>query len=141
MSIANEDFWEDLLVLIEGGKVLPVVGQGVTTMGPDDSLLAPWLARRLAQRLNLPDDSLPPQPTLNDVVCRHLVAGGQAGLVYTRLFRILRNESPVPGPTLERLANIVGFRLFISTTFDSLLAQALNAKRYGGQAATRVCAY
>lgn len=48
MPIATEDFWEDLLELIEGGNVLPVVGQGITTTAPDDALLAPWLAAKLA---------------------------------------------------------------------------------------------
>lgn len=141
MPVVNEDFWEDLLDLIEGGNVLPVVGQGVTTMGPDDALLAPWLALQLCRRLNLPVDSLPPQPTLHDVICRHLVTGGQRDMVYMRLHRILRDAPPVPGPTLGRLAAISGFQLFISTTFDTLLTQALNAQRHGGQAATRVCAY
>lgn len=141
MPIATEDFWDDLLDLIEGGNVLPVVGQGVTTMEPDDALLAPWLAGRLAEKLNLPPAALPPQPSLNDVICRHLVNGGERDKVYTRLFRILRDEAPQPGKTLERLATVSGFRLFLSATFDPLLAQALNAKRHGGQLATRVCAY
>lgn len=141
MTIANDEFWEDLLDLIEGGNVLPVVGQGVTTMEPDDALLAPWLAGRLAEKLNIPLAALPAQPSLNDVICRHLVNGGERDKVYTRLFRILRDEAPQPGKTLERLATVGGFRLFISTTFDPLLAQALNAIRHGGQSATRVFAY
>lgn len=139
--IANDDFWEDLLDLIEGGNVLPVVGQGVTTIGPDDALLAPWLAQRLAERLSIPATALPPQPSLNDVVCQHLVNGNGRDKVYTRLFRILRDEAPRPGLTLDRLAGIGGFRLFVSTTCDSLLQQAINTHRHGGQSVTRVCAY
>ncbi len=141
MSIATDDFWDDLLDLIEGGNVLPVVGQGITTMGPDDALLAPWLALRLAERLNIPATNLPAEPSLHDVICRHLMQGGERGAVYTRLFRILRDQPATPGPTLQKLASIGGLRLFVSATFDPLLATALNQTRHGGQPITRVCAY
>ncbi len=43
MSFPNEKFWEVLLDRIDNGFVLPVVGQGVTTIQPEDELLAPWL--------------------------------------------------------------------------------------------------
>jgi len=145
MPIATEDFWEDLLDLIEGGNVLPIIGQGVTTIGPDDQPLAPWLARRLAGRLASPQQSgqlpLPETPTLNDVICRHLILGGARDVVYTRLFRILRDECPEPGPTLRGLAEIEGFRLWITTAFDPLLVKALNTARHQGRAETRVYAY
>ncbi len=141
MSIATNDFWEDLLDLIEGGNVLPVVGQGITTMAPDDSLLAPWLATQLAERLGIGIANLPSVPTLHDVICRHLFEGGDRSAVYTRLFRILRDQPPEPGPTLRRLASVGGLRLFISATFDPLLSTALNNVRHGGQPITNVYAY
>lgn len=141
MPIATDDFWEDLLDLIEGGNVLPVVGQGVTTIAPDDTLLAPWLATKLAERLNIAANKLPAAPTLHDVICRHLIDGGERGAVYTRLSRILRDQSPEPGPTLQKLASVGGLRLLISATFDPLLATALNRVRHGGQPITRICAY
>lgn len=141
MPIANEEFWEDLIDLIEGGNVLPVVGQGATTMGADDTLLAPWLAGRLAEKLNLNPAEVSSKPSLNEVICRYLVNGGERDKAYTRIFRILRDEAPLPGKTLERLASIRGFQLFISTMFDPLLEQALNSVRHGGQPTTRVCAY
>ena len=40
----DEDFWEDLLTLIEEGKVIPVIGAGVVTRGDDQGLFYPWLA-------------------------------------------------------------------------------------------------
>jgi hypothetical protein len=51
-------------------------------MAPDDSLLAPWLASKLAERLNISATLLPPEPTLHDVICRHLIAGGERGAVF-----------------------------------------------------------
>lgn len=145
MPIATEDFWEDLLDLIEGGNVLPVIGQAITTMEPDDQPLAPWLARRLADKLPVSGSPekvpLPDQPTLNDVVCHHLIHGGARDVIYTRLFRILRDECPAPGVTLRRLAAIQGFRLCVTATFDPLFTRALDTARHGGQPMTRVCAY
>ena len=63
----DEDFWEDLLTLIEEGKVIPVIGAGVVTRGDDQQPFYPWLARRLAERLNIPNDALPAEVDLNSV--------------------------------------------------------------------------
>lgn len=140
MIIGTENFWEHLLDLIEEGNILPVVGQGVTTMDPDDSLLAPWLAARLAEKLDISPDKLPADPTLHHVICRHLIDGGERDDIRGRLYRILK-DPPKPGLTLRRLASIGGFRLFISTTFDPLLAMALNEVRHAGHPITAVHAY
>jgi hypothetical protein len=140
-SIATDDFWDDLIDLIEAGNVLPVNGSGVTTIGPDDALLAPWLAGKLAERLGVESSAFSAEPNLHDVICRHLVAGGDRGRIYTRLFRILRDESPSPGETLERLASVTGLKLFVSATPDSLLATALDRVRHGGKPLTTVAAY
>lgn len=131
------DFWEDLLVFIEEGKVIPLIGEGVVTFGPDNQNLYGWLAKSLAEKLQVPPDSLPPSPTLNDVVCRHLLRGGARNVVYTRLQRLLRGNSPEPGTALRELASISAFNFFLTTTFDPLLENALNAERYGGQPLTQ----
>jgi len=124
-------------MFIEEGKVIPVIGEGVVTFGDDDQNLYQWLAKRLEEKLQLPADSLPENPTLNDVVCRHLLNGGARNIIYTRLQRLLRDECPTPGTTLKALASISAFNLFLTTTFDPLLENALNAERYGGQALTQ----
>ena len=83
----DEDFWEDLLTLIEEGKVIPVIGAGVVTRGDDQELFYPWLARRLAERLGTP---LPTHATaidLNEVATAHLLNRGDGNALYTRLAR------------------------------------------------------
>ena len=139
----DEDFWEDLLTLIEGGKVIPVIGGGVVTRGDDQGLFYPWLARRLAERLGIP---LTTRTTaidlnLNDVATAHLLNRGDGNALYTRLARILRDECPAPGQSLQDLASISAFNLYLTTTFDPLLRKALDAVRYGGAEATSVCAF
>jgi hypothetical protein len=135
------DFWEDLLVFIEEGKVIPVIGEAVVTFGPDNQNLYGWLAKSLAEKLQVPPDSLPATPTLNDVVCRHLLRGGARNVIYCRLQRLLRDECPEPGTALRELAAITAFNFFLTTTFDPLLENALNAERYGGQPLTQTLSF
>lgn len=124
----DDNSWNDLLDFIECGNVLPIVGQGITTFGSDNQLLTPWLARKLAENLGLSLEPPFESPTINDVVCRYLLNGGTQKFVYTRLHRILRDEHLEPGLTLQQLVSIDPFQLFVSTTFDSLLADALTAQ-------------
>src|SRR5271169_2614284 len=93
----DEDFWEDLLTLIDEGKVIPVIGAGVVTRGDDQALFYPWLARRVAERLGIPLETLPAVFDLNAVATEHLLNRGDGNALYTRLARILRDECPAPG--------------------------------------------
>ena len=68
-------------------------------------------------------------------------AGGPRNVVYTRLQRLLRDECPEPGSALRALARISAFNLYISTTFDPLLENALNVQRYGGNSMTQRLAF
>jgi hypothetical protein len=137
----DEDFWEDLIVHIKNGRVIPVVGERAICYGDDNSFLYGWLAHKLIEKLKVPAAGLPAGPSLNQVICRYLLDGGEPNLIYTRLNRILENECPAPGSNLLRLASIVGFNLYITTTFDSLLERALNQARYGGKPLTQIAAY
>lgn len=137
----DNDFWEDLIAYIKDERVIPVVGEQAVTYGEQNELLYDWLARKLTEKLKVAGDRLPKDPTLNQVICRYLLDGGEPNLIYTRLDRILENECPPPGSTLGLLASITGFNLYITTTFDPLLECALNKARYGGKPLTQVIAY
>lgn len=139
----DDDFWDDLLDLIECEQVLPVIGQGVTTIAPADALLAPWLAARLAERMQIDPASLPPDASVSDIVAHVLLEQPDGrDVVSRRLNRILSDRDfPGPGKTLELLASIAGLRVFLSATSDSLLARAIDDVRHGGDCKTRVHAY
>jgi hypothetical protein len=137
----DDDFWEDLLTLIEEGKVIPVIGAGVVTRGDDQELFYPWLARRLAERLGVPLEPQRGAISLNDVATAHLLNRGDGNALYTRLARILQNECPAPGQALVDLASISAFNLFLTTTFDPLLQKALDSVRNGRAGATAVHAF
>ena len=138
-SAPADFFWEDLLEYIEEGRVVPIIGAELLTI-PDDAggevLLQDKLARGLADRLGLPAPDGAAGDALNQVVCRHLERGGRREEIYPRIRNLLKELAPpVPEP-LRQLARIRHFRLFVSTTFDSLLAQAIDEERHGAKAKT-----
>jgi hypothetical protein len=104
-------------------------------------LLDSWLAEKLAARLNLNVGALPGPCSLNDVVSLFLSQRGRREDAYTRLRSILREATFATPTALRLLAQITDFDLFVTTTFDSLLEQAINDERFGGAAHTDVIAY
>lgn len=139
----DDDVWEDLLNYIEERRVIPIVGPELcvvqTEAGPEN--LFTWLARSLAVRLNQSVDPDAPPPTLNDVVVRHLSGRGRREDLYARIRTIMRETTFAPPPALLKLAAITDFDLYLTTTFDSLLEDALNVARFGSARSTDVAAY
>lgn len=123
--------------------MIPIVGPEVLTVqtesGPAN--LGEWLAGRLTQRLGLNASDLPPRPSLNDVVVLFLSRRGRREDAYTRIRTILRETAFAPPPALLKLAEITDFDLYVTTTFDSLLEDAINQVRFGGLKSTDVLAY
>ena len=139
----DDDAWDDLLNYIEERRVIPIIGPELLRVETDGGprLLYEWLAEKLAARLSVDTEGLPRPLTLNDVVCCYLGERGRREEVYTRLRSIMREVQFAPPEALRRLARITDFDLFVTTTFDPLLEQALNAERFGGQPGTEVLAY
>lgn len=121
--------------------MVPIVGQDLLTVrdGDREIQLYPLLAERLADYLGVAADDLPPGAELNAVACRFLAQGKPWELLYSALKTVMPKdrELAIPEP-LRRLAEIESFDLFVTTTFDSLLARALAEAR---SAEPRVLAY
>jgi hypothetical protein len=143
MSTLDDDAWEDLLSFIEERRVIPIVGPELLQVATDGGprLLYDWLAERLAARLNVDVAALPQPYTLNDVVCWFLAARGRREEAYVRVRSILKDASFEPPAALRHLASITDFDLFVSTTFDSLLENAINLQRFGGSPTAEVLSY
>jgi len=143
MTTLDDDAWDDLLSFIEERRVIPIVGpellQVATDRGP--RLLYDWLAEKLAVRLNVDVSALPQPYSLNDVVCWFLAARGRREEAYVRLRGIIKDANFEPPLALRRLAAITDFDLFVSTTFDALLENAINQERFGGAPSTEVLSY
>ena len=142
-ALFDDDAWEDLLNYIEEKRVIPIIGPELlkvdTESGP--RVLLEWLAEKLAARLGVEAALLPQPLALNDVVCAYLGARGRREEAYTRLRSIMREAAFAPPLPLRQLAEITDFNLYISTTFDSLMEQAVNQVRFGGNPNTEVLAY
>jgi class 3 adenylate cyclase len=139
----DDEAWEDLLDYIEDRRVIPIVGPELLRVDTDGGsrLLYDWLAEKLAAKLGVDTTRLPAPYTLNDVVCWFLASRGRREEAYTRLRGVLRDANFVPPRALAQLAQITDFDLFVTTTFDPLLGQAIDAERFGGLPSTEVLAY
>ena len=139
----DADAWEDLLDFIEERRVIPIVGPELlkveTPSGP--RRLHDWIAERLAAKLNVDTSNLPSPYTINDVVCWHLSTHGRREDTYVRMRAVMREATfAVPRP-LRQLAEIDAFDLFVTTTCDGFLEQAINEVRFDGAQTTEVLAY
>src|ERR1700692_429824 len=140
MSTLDDDAWDDLLSFIEERRVIPIVGPELllvsTEKGP--RLLLDWVAEKLAGRLNVNIAELPQPYTLNDVICWFMSAPGRREEAYVRLRGIIKDANFEPPAALRQLAAITDFDLFVSTTFDPLLENAINLERFNGAPSTDV---
>lgn len=133
-----ERLWEQLMVFIEEGRVIPVIGPEliVLEIGGRPVSLYTHLAEQLATRLGI---GVRPADTLNTVACRYLAQGGQREDIYPTLKLILSELSPDNMPeTLVKLAKIRPLKLFVTTCFDPYLVKTLNQVRYAGKDNTEV---
>ncbi len=139
----DEEAWEDLLNFIEERRVIPIIGPELLQVETETGhrLLHDWVAEKLAARLNVDTAELPQPYTLNDVVCWFLASRGRREEAYTRVRSIFRDANFAPPLALRQLAQITDFDLFVTTTFDPLLEQAINLERFQGAQSTDVIAY
>ena len=139
----DDDAWDDLINYIEERRVIPIVGPELLRVETDSGsrLLYDWMAEKLAAKLGVDTARLPEAYNLNDVVCWFLSMHGRREDTYTRMRSVLREATFVPPLALRQLAQITDFDLFVTTTFDPLLEQAVNAERFGGAQGADVVAY
>jgi hypothetical protein len=131
ISELEDAFWDQLLHRMEAQSVIPVVGRGAITFGDDDELLHPWLADKVAAKygIKLPSNVA---KTVQYVADAQWLVGATSedraerlNLMHLYLFNLLDNSGIQPGVTLYRLAAIKDFPLFLTTSFDPLLARAV----------------
>src|SRR6516225_1746762 len=135
----DESIWEELLAYIEEERVVPIIGpasSSIVAKGRPVSL-EDYVAGRLAPRLGLPSDALPPAPTLNEVVSLYLRRNGRREALYPRIRSIVQDAAFTTPKVLRQLAEIRQFNLFVTTAFDPLLETAINEVCFGGAPRTQ----
>lgn len=141
----HEFDWDLLIDCIDDGRVMPVLGQELlqSDVGGKRQSLQRLLVERLAEKLKL-NVELNPFCELNDLVCAYLEQPRtRLADLYPLIAKAAKELAPdvaVP-ESLLKLARIPKFDYFVSLTFDSLMARALDTVRFGGQAGTREVAF
>lgn len=136
---AIDDFWDDVLGHIRQQVMVPVTGPDLTVVNVRGAAqtLTRLVGEHLAERYDL--DVSPGPTTMDNAVGAFLRERGRDEV--DRLYRVINDMiadlDPVPGDPLRDLATITDLRLFVSTTPDRLLAQALNDVRFQGRSRTR----
>jgi hypothetical protein len=137
---ANEEFWDDILGHLKQRVLVPIVGPELLTIadGSRTVTLSRLIGERLARRYSLSIDWTDPSD-LNDVVRAYFAARGrgESERLYRVVNDILSEVNAGPPESLNQLAAIIDQQLFISTTFDSLMTQAVNTVRFKGEPRTR----
>lgn len=135
-SPVTDRAWNRLLDLVERRQVVPIVGHDLVTVQTSDGerTLESVLASRVAESLGLSEPA--PPATLNDVAYRLIAIKGRDALpsVYEEVYEQLRIMPLEPPPALQSLASLRPLRLFVTTTFDPLLALAVQSRSPAGSA-------
>jgi hypothetical protein len=138
--LPSEEFWDDIQAHLRQRILVTVVGPELLVI-PDGArtiTLTRLIAERLVEKYRLAID-LTDRTRLNDVVRTFL--GSRERSEGQRLYRIVNDilseiQAPSPEP-LQQLAAIADARMFVSTTFDSMLRRALDEVRHGNTPRTR----
>jgi hypothetical protein len=137
-------FWVDLLENIDNNRVIPVLGSELLRFpldGKDVSfseLLAPRLGEMLKVGVSESDAGADP---VNVLIGQHLARGGRPQEVNQAIRTVLNDTKlATPGPLLK-LARIRQFKLFVTTTYDTFMEQAINEARFGGDRKAESLAY
>lgn len=137
----KETDWDKLLINIETGTVVPVIGRDLLYVSPNAETPAVLLYNLIATRLL--DELAKEYPqvaqkertdtTLNDAVWLCMHHGRNHFDICYSIIEILKEVATWPPPvTLQQLAEITDFKLFVSTTFDSSMQAALESGSLNG---------
>ena len=130
--------WTALLDDVERGEVIPVLGTGAITTGPDNRLYYPGLIERLASEQSV---VLKPEygpVSLHALARAYIETYSDIPGLYDPVRRALRGDKSTFGRTLQELVEIDRFKTFLTTTGDHLLVDAIDTVRWGGAKRTVV---
>lgn len=143
---AEQDEYLDMLVqFVCERSVIPVVGPGLLDVDDGTGGSQPLyerVAREVADALGVDRQRIEPPLSLNAVVCAYLERPqALRAKVYATVHSVIQRLHVEPPLALRQLAAIRDFDLFVSITPDTLLEEAIDKARFGGQANTSSLAY
>ena len=140
--MADEALWRDLLFYLRRGELIPVAGPGLNVVMPEQPsrTLTELIAQGLVDQYGLVAPTAP--MTMGEATAMVIRQRGReaADRLYPTVCDIIENYSEYQCAPLRELAAITDFRLYISTTPDTLLAKAISpANRPCGFSADSSC--
>ena len=123
----KEHHWDMLLDYIAQGRVVPVLGPELLVANAGNGRTIPFyqeVARRLARYFAMPEIE---DETIDEMLSRFLKENNTMKMARTGLVKVLRELEGQSQPSLQRLAAVNAFRLFLTTTPDSFLARSIAA--------------
>ena len=132
--IVKEIHWSRILREIERGEVVPVVGPELLETHDDQGNPVSFyelIAGKLVSELGIETEDLPPPWSLCELVYlwRKQVRDPLDNELYHYIYDVVSSTQWKIPDSLRKLASIEPFRLFISTTPDNLLVDALKEQR------------
>jgi hypothetical protein len=128
----SEASWKRLINKIREGNVVPIVGPRLLVNANGQSIQAQIASRLIESNgMEVGDIALPPFCELNEAVSRLKGNVREQDLydsVSEAIDAVVRAPDFVIPPPIRRLAQISGFRLFVTLTPDGLLAQSLRQR-------------
>jgi hypothetical protein len=93
MIATDSDIWEDLILALEEGQVVPIIGRDLLTVEYEGKPYpaAPSRRREVGADLKVPTDKLPATFDTNDVICAYEGFHGDPMSVNPRIVRILKS--------------------------------------------------
>jgi hypothetical protein len=127
-------FWEDLLLYLEQGQVIPIIGQDLLTVEIEGRSVNAYrlMAERLVQDLGISADLLPEGFTLSQVIAAYPRFREKRSLIYSQTKATFDRLPVIVPESLRLLAQIPAFQIFVTTTFDPWMEKALVDERFGG---------
>lgn len=123
---SNDPLWTKLIQWIKKGRLIPIIGPDLLMIDVDNRSvpLYRYLAEQVAARFDIRAEDIPEHNSLSQIAVR--VGRSNAEALIADLLE--KSKMPIP-PALLKLAQIEPLRLFVLTTFDPFLAQALDGIR------------
>jgi len=139
----QERHWDRLLTEIEEGKVVPLIGPELLEIENNSQTINfySYLAQLLAERLEIEESILPERYNLNDVSMAFISQHGDRNDIYYEIRDIVLNSTWKTPQSLLQLAEIKHFNLYLTTTFDVLMKQALDEVRFESIDSTPLLSY
>ena len=135
--------WKRLLNEIRSNKIVPIIGPELLLVSIDGKkvLFHDYLAEELAKRLNVEYSSEKGMPLSDVVYAYYTQPGCDPDDPYFQLWDILNDSNFELPDSLIKLASIEPLNLFLTTTFDPFMQNALNRIRFSGDERTQVLSY